>query len=189
MIIRIYITLIPVIIAGILNMLFVKTSLYKKYKSPIDKGKILRDGKRLFGENKTWIGFAGMMLMSIISQVIWGLLNNIYPYLNSNNYFYINNNNTILFNIYIGALLGFAYVLFELPNSFIKRRLGIDPGKTKNALSFIVDQIDSLFGVILVLALFYKITISEYFIYVFIGGATHIVINLLLYGLKIKKNI
>jgi len=35
-------------------------------------------------------------------------------------------------NALVGFALGFAYVLFELPNSFIKRRLDIAPGKQAN---------------------------------------------------------
>ena len=34
------------------------------------------------------------------------------------------------YNLLIGALLGLFYALFELPNSFLKRRLDIKPGKT-----------------------------------------------------------
>ena len=66
-----------------------------------------------------------------------------------------------LYNILIGFLLGLGYSLFELPNSFIKRRLDIKPGKTTNGFKkmffIFLDQADSVFGVCLVVCLFYKI--------------------------------
>ena len=43
---------------------------------------------------------------------------------------YATRENTIGYNGIMGLLLGFAYAVFELPNSFIKRRVGITPGKT-----------------------------------------------------------
>ena len=58
-----YITLLPVILAGIMNMVWCKTSLLKALKKPMDMGKCLSDGKRIFGDNKTWkeIMYPGQM--------------------------------------------------------------------------------------------------------------------------------
>ena len=84
-------------------------------------------------------------------------------------------------------------MIFELPNSFIKRRLDIIPGKTdkgiKGMIFFLVDQFDSILGVILVLAIVSGISFREYVEYVLLGGFTHVVINLFLYILKIRKNL
>ena len=52
-----YITLISPIIAGILNMAWCKSGILPKLNKPIDFEKKLKDGKRIFGENKTWKGF------------------------------------------------------------------------------------------------------------------------------------
>ena len=71
MIINIYITLMPVILAGICNMIFVKTSLYKRLYSPIDGGICLKDGYRLFGENKSWGGFFSMVFFSMWERTMW----------------------------------------------------------------------------------------------------------------------
>jgi hypothetical protein len=84
-------------------------------------------------------------------------------------------------------------MIFELPNSFIKRRIDIPSGKTvsgvKGILFFIVDQIDSLVGVMFVLYLLSDISFGRYLAYVGVGGLTHIVINLLLKLLKIRRNV
>mgnify|MGYP001393277506 CR=1 FL=1 len=91
-----------------------------------------------------------------------------------------------------GVLLGFGYALFELPNSFLKRRLDITPGKTISggwkAFFIFLDQADSIFGCALVVWLFYDLGIGLYLLYVLIGALTHIIVNMLLYVCKLRKN-
>lgn len=192
-ILKMYVTLMPVIFAGAANMVFTKTSLYKKYSEPIDGNKTLKDNRRIFGNNKTWAGFCGMIFFGGIFQVIWGWACALFNQLYLLNQMYISSPNTWIFNFAAGTLFGFAYVLCELPNSFIKRRLDIVPGKTANGLKgmifFVVDQIDSLIGVVFVLSFICDITFAEYCLYILLGAFTHILINLILYMLKIRKNI
>lgn len=190
LILRMYITMFPVILGGILNMLFVKTPLYRRLNVPIDGGKILRDGKRLFGDNKTWIGFAGMIVFCAAAQVAWGTVCTRFPELC---YIYFRFENTLPFNLIVGAVLGFMYMLFELPNSFVKRRLDIPDGKTvggvKGRVFFFVDQVDSLFGAAAVFAFLYPLPVWQYFLYVLLGAGTHILVNSILFALKIRKNL
>ena len=61
-ILSLYITLMSVIFAGVANMAFCKYPTYQRLNIPMDAGRILSDGKRLFGQNKTWKGFIGMIL-------------------------------------------------------------------------------------------------------------------------------
>ena len=51
-------------------------------------------------------------------------------YMENHNFLYVNYENTMLYNMIMGFIIGFAYALFELPNSFIKRRLDIQPGSS-----------------------------------------------------------
>lgn len=190
MILKMYITMTPVIMAGILNMLFVKMPFFDKIKHPIDNGRILRDGKRLFGDNKTIAGFIGMIAAGAVSQLLWGFVCLSFP---EKCYIYSCFANTPLFNLAAGAVMGFAYVLFELPNSFIKRRLDIPCGKTVGGFCgkvfFLIDQVDSLFGVAAVFAFLYPMSVGHYFLYILLGAVTHITVNSLLYALKIRKNL
>lgn len=187
-----YITLMPVILAGISNMLFTRTPFYKKYALSMDGGHCMKDGRRIFGDNKTWAGFWGMAAAGIFMQLFWGWINRL-PFFAGRNELYQFYDNTALFNILAGFMFGFAYVLFELPNSFVKRRLNITPGRTgrglKGFIFFIADQIDSLVGVVLVLNIFSPMGWGKYLLYIALGAATHISVNSILYFLKIRKNI
>ncbi len=191
-ILKMYITLAPCILAGILNMLWCRTSFCISHAKPIDGGKCLSDGKRLFGDNKTWAGFLGMIFSGLFSQTLWGFVCKL-PDLEDKNYIYTHNSNTVILNIILGGLMGFSYVLFELPNSFVKRRLEIPSGKTvkgiKGGLFFLIDQVDSLIGVMLVYAAFYPMPLWQYFLYIALGAGTHIAVNTILYTLKIRKNL
>ena len=159
----------------------------------MDNGQIWRDGNRLFGVNKTWRGACGMTLCSVIAMVLWGFICRMFPYLEQRNHFYVFNQNTVLFNSFVGLLLGIAYILFELPNSFFKRRRNIAPGKAayvKNPWKYMwLDQMDSLFGCALILWFFYPLGIVHYLGYVFLGAATHLLINVVLVKIGWKKSI
>ena len=190
-IIKMYITLMPTIIAGILNMFWCKLKIFKVLKKPIDCNVDFFDGKRLFGDNKTWKGFIGYIILNIFMAIFWGIICKIFNF-EKMNFFYLNNDNNVLLNIYIGSLLGLAYSVFELPNSFIKRRIGILPGKTNSGLTkfffVILDQADSIIGCVLVVNIFHKLNINLLFSYILLGTFTHIIINVLLYCIKLRKN-
>lgn len=187
-----YVTLCPVIIAGVLNMIWCKSKVMKWAKVPMDFGKTLSDNKRIFGDNKTWKGFFGYILLNTICALLWGAVCS-KAGIEELNFFYVNNKNTFLFNLLIGILLGLGYALFELPNSFLKRRLGITPGKTISgawrAFFIVLDQADSIFGCALVVWLFYDLGIGLYLLYVLVGAFTHIIFNMLLYFCKLRKNL
>lgn len=190
-IIKMYITLFPVIISGVFNMIFCKYKLIKILDFPIDNNKTLKNGKRIFGDNKTWNGLVGYVLINTLVYIFWGLLSKYNLFLQNNNYFYINYENTLAYNIKIGILLGLAYGLFELPNSFIKRNFGIESGKSaenRYKIIFIFfDQTDSIFGCALVVWLFYDIGFYIFLAFILIGAITHIGVNMILYSLKLRK--
>lgn len=192
LVLSMYVTLVPAIFAGVLNMIWCKLPILSSLNKPIDNGVCLSDGRRLFGDNKTWKGIVGYLLLNTLCMVLWGLLCSSNLALSSRNFFYLTNSNTIGFNQLIGVFLGLGYSLFELPNSFMKRRLGVEPGKTKNGFwkvfFVILDQADSIFGCVLVVAILYPMSIGFYLLYVALGALTHIVFNMLLYFAHLRKN-
>jgi len=191
MVLRFYVSFLPVILAGIANSIFVKTRAFDHLAKPLDRDRKFLDNRPIFGSSKTYKGFLGYVVLTMLFMLIWGFLCSTIPWLQENNYFYQSNENSILFNLSVGFLLGFAWALFELPNSFLKRRLDIQPSKSyggfKGIFFIVLDQADSIFGVALVLVLFYPLSVAQYFVFVAIGALTHLFFNFLLYLLKIRK--
>ena len=189
--INVLITALTVIFACFANTFFIRSKLLSSLKTPIDNKKVLKDGKRLFGDNKTWKGVVGLLFFSVFFVVLLGLICDFAPAVRSHIIFYTKYKNTVPFNILIGVLLALAYCIFELPNSFIKRRIGIEPGEKANklvgVLFTIIDQVDSLFGCILVFSFLHPMSVSEYFIYVFCGGFIHIGLSFIFKAFKLRK--
>ena len=163
-----YATMLPIVFGGVLNMVFVKTPVYKKHCAPIDRGQLWRDGKRIFGDNKTWIGFWSMVFFCMVSQVFWGWVCDRSGW-NSIHDLYRVRENTLGLNVLTGTLYG--------------ERSAV------GAVFFVVDQIDSLIGVMLVLMAFSGISFGRYLGYLALGAGTHILVNLILYLLHIRKNL
>ena len=137
MITAVYAT-VPVIVGGVVHMIVVKLDALAFLKIPFNQ--------TLFGANKTLRGAVVMplgcmlgfwLLFSILPQDTGRLTVDFFQY-------------SIIVS---GVIMGLAYVLAELPNSFLKRRLGVAPGEVpeKNARLYILaDQLDS--GVLCILA-------------------------------------
>ena len=132
------ITVMPIIFAGILNMLFTKTKFYNKHKRPIDNRRSINN-KRILGDNKTWIGFGSMVIISGFTHVIWGYILRLLN-LESKSDYYVKHDNRITYNLIVGLSNGFIYMISELPNSFIKRRLDIDSGKRANGIKSVLSS-------------------------------------------------
>ena len=191
-IMSLYITMFPVILAGVFNMLLLKIPFLKSRCRPIDSGKNWTDGKRIFGDSKSVLGFILMTVLAGILEVFWGFL---LQGLGRNNWslLYLYFENTPAFNFLIGMLFGFLYMLFELPNSFIKRRLSVsaaEQGDRRIGLKlffFILDQIDSMFGIMLCLGILAHLTPAQTVFAIFLGGLTHVFVNCLLILFRVRK--
>ncbi len=173
----------PLIIAGVVHSIVIKNNFFAELKMPIDSGRLIA-GKPVFGENKTWRGF---FITISISIVIVGLQTILYaqPFFAKISVINYQNINWLI----LGSLLGCAYNIAELPNSFIKRRLSIESGRFSRRgflVQYLIDQADSSLGVVLVLFLFYQLQ-WNFLVYVFlIGTLVHIFIDQLLYFFHVK---
>jgi hypothetical protein len=144
----------PVILGGAVHIAVLRAGLFPTLaRLPLDLGLSVR-GRRLFGANKTLRGALTMIAaisgfcvlqawaaqhlewarplvlvgFSVEHPVLWGLI------------------------------LGGGYIGGELPNSFLKRQLDIGPGEAASSpglrwLFWLLDQVDSLAGVLLCMAL------------------------------------
>jgi|AntRauTorckE5430_2_1112549.scaffolds.fasta_scaffold17356_1 hypothetical protein len=159
--------LVPVIGAGILHMVIVKWSVGQFLAIPVST--------TLLGANKTWRGVVVMPVLSaIFAVVLRGLLAEM-PAWEAGA---------------IGLLTGLAYVVFEWPNSWLKRRLGVAAGqqtKRLQGLFMVLDKTDSAFGVSLTGAWLFGLSFSEWWPLFLIAAVLHAVLSILLVGLGIKK--
>jgi CDP-2,3-bis-(O-geranylgeranyl)-sn-glycerol synthase len=130
----------------------------------MDFGKNFFDGKRVFGNNKTFRGFfVGLSIGTAIG--LMEVLVFKFPIL-------------FAFLIPLGALLG------DLTGAFLKRRIGIAPG----GLLPVVDQVDFVVGAI-VFSLPLAIVSWELAVTVLlITPPIHLFTNFLAYKMKLKRN-
>lgn len=163
---HVLIVLVPLTLTSILHMLVVKKNWLKGTRISI-----WRTG---FGENKTWravifVPYVNALFLWIISSIFQ--LHLAYPLL-------------------LGFILGSSYLLFELPNSFLKRRVGIKAGghnRDHMYLFYILDKTDSAFGVTLTYYLITSITWKMALALFLINSTTHAVIAFALVKLRIKS--
>jgi hypothetical protein len=174
---------IPAGIGAILHMLAVKYDLFPSLKIPIDMHQSYK-GQRIFGNSKTWRGVILMVLFSIIGSYLLVYLLYIYPGLAAYNIIDFNEHSPVFY----GCLFGLAYTLAELPNSFYKRRKGIDEGKRGHIINILVDQADSPIGCMVLLAPFCDISLMFFITGCFFYLLLHLFFNVLLYSIGIRKN-
>ncbi|QTE28505.1 CDP-archaeol synthase [Pengzhenrongella sicca] len=186
-----YVTLAPVIVAAVLNMAWVTSSWARSLARPIDAGATWSDRRRVFGDNKTWKGLLGMVVLGAAAGVVWGQLIH-GTSLEAYNLFYARRDPSLGFDAFTGALQGLVYAVFELPNSFLKRRVGIRPGTRPAgnwAAAFVaLDQIDSVLGCALLVLAFAPVGWAFVLVTTVVGGVTHLVLNLALYALRLRKH-
>lgn len=155
---------------------------------PIDGGRSWR-GRRIFGDNKTWRGFAVMvpatgLAFLLVSQVVERFFGGVEAAglwrLESWQY------------LLLGLWTGFFFMACELPNSFLKRQLGVAPGGTParpwaKVLTFVFDRFDSLIGLLGSAAVFVA-TPWQLWVILLVGGSfVHWLFSVLLYAFGVKK--
>ena len=133
----------------------------------MDFGRSFYDGKRIFGNNKTFRGFFFGWAVGIGVGLVEGLVFGFQHY-------------PVLFSVLIplGALLG------DLTGAFIKRRIGIAPG----GLLPIVDQVDFVVGAIVFSIPLAIISWELAVTVLLITPPIHLFTNYLAYKMKLKRN-
>lgn len=149
-----------------------------KGKVPIDFGRKLPDGQRIFGDHKTIGGFS----LGVIAGTLIGLLEEcLQPLLNS----YASQwgitlprmSNIAALAIAAGAMLG------DLGGSFIKRRLKMKPG----AKAPLLDQLGFVIGAALLSMWFIGITPVMLLFMLILTPILHRTVNVIGYRIKAKK--
>jgi CDP-2,3-bis-(O-geranylgeranyl)-sn-glycerol synthase len=146
--------------------------------TPVDFGKNYADGRRIFGDGKTWRGLivgilagVGIGTIQILADGAYGI--SFLPGL------------TLLSVILLatGALLG------DIVKSFFKRRCGVERG----ARWPIADQYDLVAGAFLLLLifdsawLFSEVTLPAFIIILILTPILHRVVNIIGFAIKVKE--
>ena len=132
---------------------------------PIDFGRSLSDGERIFGDHKTIRGFAsGLAVGSIVALF--------------ESHFIAGSLFVVAIFASLGALLG------DLGGAFAKRRFGIKPG----APLPILDQLDFVVGALLLVSTVFQITVGSLLILILVTPPIHLLANLGAYLLRLKSN-
>lgn len=130
---------VPVVIGGVLHMVVVSRNQLPALAKPI--------WTSAFGANKTWRGFVVVPVLTALGALVLWPLDRL---LAEASPFY----GLPLWQC--GAVAGLGYMLAELPNSWVKRRLGIGAGELPEqgrVIAVAMDQLDSAIGVAIAYAL------------------------------------
>lgn len=163
---HIVVVLLPLVLTSSLHMVVVKRNFLAAFNIPLwNYG---------FGTNKTW---RGVIFVPMVNACLVWIIAQIKP---------IDSLNPLA----LGYMLGIAYLLSELPNSFLKRRLGIGSGISGTRfkyLFYILDKTDSSFGVTLCYALLTHISFEMALSLFICNSLVHTIVAFILIKLKIKK--
>ena len=115
--------LLPLMLANIVHMVFIKKDYLTYLRRPISV--------KLFGSNKTYRGFIVVGCFTALFVQLYQFTNLTYMHTDSvwdgMNYPSI-----------VGFFLGIMYGLGELPNSYVKRRLGVPLARRRSALNILL---------------------------------------------------
>jgi CDP-diglyceride synthetase len=168
---------VPVLGAPILHAPVLTFDLLKGLKRPLDLGATI-GGRRVFGDNKTWRGAIVMFTGVLAAAVLLSLWPWYWRHLPDG----IQDAGPWIY----GALLGLGVVVGELPNSFLKRRLGIAPGTQRRslvgALLSLYDQADFVLAIWVLLLPIWTMSVAQAAIVLLVVTAVHLVINVVGYA-------
>jgi CDP-diacylglycerol--serine O-phosphatidyltransferase len=163
-----FIIILPLVLSNIIHMVIVKMKVLSVLDMPISES--------LFGQNKTW---RGMIVVTLLNAFILLLVGLFYQYLSPWQAFGS------------GLLLGFTYMVFELPNSWLKRKVGIASGeRPTNAgwMYMVLDKTDSSFGISLVSWVIFNLSYLHVLELFLIASLTHASFSWLLVISRLKKS-
>lgn len=167
--------ILPVVFAGVGHMVVVRFRLFQALAVPIHAG--------WFGRNKTVRGLIVMAPLGVASVVLTQAILGV-PSSQMHTAFLQAD------PLVLGGALGLAYVLMELPNSFLKRRAGIPPGeqaRDNRLFFFLCDHLDSTLGCYFVYACALPLNPWHTFASLVVGPLIHVLVNLALFHARVRS--
>jgi CDP-2,3-bis-(O-geranylgeranyl)-sn-glycerol synthase len=171
------------VLAGFAQTAWFAAPVSHRFAIALDGGATLR-GRRLFGANKTLRGFVVMLPAAATAFVMLRLMvgdpgaAGLWPL-------------TFAGYARLGAVAALGFMAGELPNSFIKRQLGIDPGAEARrswtaAAQFVVDRLDSGVGMLLAVSVTTHTPALTWLLVLAIGPPFHWMFSVLMFELGLK---
>ncbi|MFX1297972.1 MAG: CDP-2,3-bis-(O-geranylgeranyl)-sn-glycerol synthase [Promethearchaeota archaeon] len=166
--------------------------------TPIDGGKNFIDGKRLFGNGKTWQGLfggiiagivAGIVLLLISIYLIWPFVqtrieNPAFPMiLDDHGYLLALFGPPFLLGLFRVFLIALGAPLGDLIGSFLKRRLNLERG----APAPVIDQLDFLLGAIFLAYIIFPLRWMYIIFALLVTLLLHILTNTIAFKLDYSK--
>lgn len=179
--------LLPLLGGGVFHGLCMKYEWFSLLKRPIDCGRTVR-GRRLFGANKTFrgpvaVGLGAALVLGLQATLLHGL-----PGIRDIELFDYGGVNGWL----LGFVVGAAAMSAELPNSFLKRQLGVAPGQAGQGLLgatlYVIDQVDLLVGAWLVFALVLDVRFTWVLFSVVLVVVVHQLLTSVTYALGMRAS-
>jgi len=145
-------------------------------KKPVDFGLKFR-GKRLFGKNKTWRGVVAGIILAIIVVLIQKWLFQC-EFFRNISFIQYNKVNILL----LGLLFGLGAMVGDLAESFVKRQVGIKPGK----MFIFWDQTDWVIGSLVFVSFYLLISLEVWVISILLFFLLHIIVKHIGFFLKLE---
>ncbi len=173
----------PVTLGGFTHVIAIKKDVLPSLAQVrLDGGATVR-GKPLFGENKTLRGAIVMIAATIFWTIVVDAFEPEARYVPE----------SVLSSWALGSLLGLGYILGELPNSFLKRQLGIAPGEPAPGqlapALWVADQVDSALGLLLLLSLWKVPTLGFVVLLLSVTLVIHPVVAAIMVALGLKRRV
>ena len=175
------------ILSGAAHVLWLRSAASMRFSFPIDCGLSLR-GKRIFGDHKMSRGFvvivpatgaAFLMLYVFVRTAapafaaqLWSAAPWQYAA--------------------FGLWAGFGFMAGELPNSFVKRRLEIPPGRlpahpSARSVCLVADRVDSILGMLGALSVVVSVPTLTWIYVILVGAGIHWTFSVVLFALGVKE--
>src|SRR5689334_9909396 len=157
-------------LSGVAHIFWLRIPASLRLAFPIDCGVSLF-GKRLFGDHKMLRGFVVMVPATGASfALLFILMRSVIPEFATRLW-----SAAPWHYAALGAWAGFGFMAGELPNSFIKRRLGITPGDIPSHPAarwacLLVDRLDSILGMLAAMSIVVTVPALTW-LYVLVFGA------------------
>ena len=171
-------------IAGVAQTAWFGSSRSRAFSTPLDGGLTFR-GRRVLGDHKTLRGFVVMVpaaacafaVLSVAAgdarvRLLWALSPAEYAAL--------------------GAWAALGFMVGELPNSFVKRQLGIAPGSIASSgptalLQFVADRVDSGIGMLAAISVAVPTPAITWAVVLLAGAPLHWGFSVVMYLLGTKE--